>query len=60
MIISVDITEQDKARLDELKQATEANTRSSVLREAIREYHKKIFTNKLTTVSDKNSPPAGN
>ena len=51
MIISVDITEQDEKRLNELKTATEAATRSSVLREAIREYHKKIFKNRLTADS---------
>lgn len=55
MIISVDITEQDAQRLIELKKETEAATRSSVLRTAIREYHKKIFSQKLTTDSKKNS-----
>ena len=61
MIISVDITEQDKKRLDELKNVTEALTRSSVLRNAIREYHKKIFGCSLSTVStnDPSSNPPG-
>ena len=52
MIISVDITEQDKIRLDELKKVTEASTRSDVLRAAIREYHKNFFAARLTVVNN--------
>ena len=51
MIISVDITEQNKIRLDELKKVTEASTRSDVLRAAIREYHKNFSAANPTTVS---------
>ena len=43
MIKSCNLTEQDVSRLAELKTATEAPTDSEVIRQAIREYHKKIF-----------------
>jgi len=43
MIKSSNLTEQDAARLAELKTATEATSESEVIRQAIREYHKKIF-----------------
>ena len=59
MIISVDITEQDVKRLNELKIATESATRSSVIREAIRFYHKFFLQNPLSTDS-KNHPSAEN
>jgi len=43
MIKSCKMTEQDVKRLNELKVATEASTESEVIRQALREYHKKIF-----------------
>lgn len=45
MIKSCNLTEQDATRLAELKTATEAQSESQVIREAIREYHKKILAN---------------
>ena len=51
MIISIDIAEQDRIRLEELKKATEATTRSAVIRESIRFYHKYFFNNLLTVDS---------
>ena len=55
MIISFDATEQDEKRLLELKVLTEASTRSNVIRDAIRFYHKKILQESLTTVNGSNS-----
>lgn len=48
MIKSCNLTEQDASRLAELKIATEAPTDSEVIRQAIREYHKKIFGENLS------------
>lgn len=43
MIISVDYSENDIQRINELINETEASSRSEVLREALRDYHKKIL-----------------
>ena len=56
MIKSSNLTEQDAARLAELKTATEATSESEVIRQAIREYHKKIFANILSV--DRKPAPA--
>ena len=50
MIKSCNLTEQDASRLAELKTATEATSDSEVIRQAIREYHKKFFADTLTIV----------
>ena len=43
MIISADYNESDVQRINELIIATEASSRSEVLRDALRDYHKKIL-----------------
>lgn len=55
MIKSCNLTEQDATRLAELKTATEAPTDSEVIRQAIREYHKKIFVS-LPSIDGKATP----
>ena len=54
MIISVDYSENDIQRINELINETEASSRSEVLREALRDYHKKILTQKSSIDRNKN------
>ena len=54
MIISADYSENDIQRINELINETEASSRSEVLREALRDYHKKILAQKSSIDRNKN------
>lgn len=60
MIKSCNLTEQDVKRLSELKVAMESTSESEIIRQAIRELHKKFLPSGLSMDSSATHPAPQN